>query len=111
MAAALGRVVMEGLAKPVLRGDCVAALFAASCICAADSQAYAELEREKVWAAALQPNSALLAPATLAKLPAEDAPLGAALAEVLLIQVRSLVGVPPSVCWRKEPLFQQDHGI
>ncbi len=40
-----------------------------------------------MWATALAPSSALLAPALIAKLPAEDAALGPMLAEALLLQV------------------------
>ncbi|KAK9840722.1 hypothetical protein WJX81_000165 [Elliptochloris bilobata] len=85
LAAALSRVVKEGLAKPTQRADGLAALLAAAYAGPADGQARAELEREKLWTLALQPTSALLAPAMLAKLPAEDASLAVRLAEVLLL--------------------------
>lgn len=52
LAAALGKVIKEGLAKPALRVDGLAALLSAAYVGAANSQARTELEREKVW---LQP--------------------------------------------------------
>jgi hypothetical protein len=89
LAPALARVVKDGLAKPAQRADGLLALLAAAYVGAADGAARAELERERVWAAALQPDSALLAPAVLAKLAEEDAPLAAALAEAVLLHVRA----------------------
>ncbi len=89
LAAALARVVRDGLAKPAQRADGLLALLAAAYVGAADGAARAELERERAWAAALQPDSALLAPAVLAKLAEEDAPLAAALAEAVLLHVRA----------------------
>lgn len=44
------------------------------------------LTPSQVWAAALKPDSVLLAPATAAKLAADDAALAAELAGVLLVQ-------------------------
>ena len=89
LTAALSKVVGEGLAKPTQRVDGLAALLAAAYASTADSQVCAELERDRLWASAVQPASALLAPATLAKLPPEDAALGVRLAEELLLHVRA----------------------
>ena len=89
LTAALSKVVGEGLAKPTQRVDGLAALLAAAYASTADSQVRAELERDRLWASAVQPASALLAPAALAKLPPEDAALGVRLAEELLLHVRA----------------------
>ena len=51
----------------------------------------------QVWASALKPDSVLLAPATAAKLPADDAPLAAELAGVLLTQQGARMGGEVSV--------------
>ena len=90
LTAPLSKVVREGLAKPTQRVDGLAALLAAAYATAADSQVRTELERDKLWAVAVQPASALLAPVMLAKLPAEDAALAVRLAEELLLHVRAL---------------------
>ncbi|KXZ48792.1 hypothetical protein GPECTOR_25g376 [Gonium pectorale] len=83
--------VADGLAKPAMRLDVVmGALLVARALQAAEPSAAAAAAvvpaGDKTWAAALRPDSPLLAPPNAAKLPAADCPRLAELAEVLLGQ-------------------------
>jgi hypothetical protein len=84
LAPALGALAVEGCGKVSARLDGVLALLAAAHVASAAAAADSALQAQGVWAAALAPESPLLAPATAARLAPEDAAAAAELAAVLL---------------------------
>ncbi|KAF8055816.1 hypothetical protein HT031_006591 [Scenedesmus sp. PABB004] len=84
LAAPLAKLVTEGCAKAVARGNGIAALLLAAQVAAADAGAAAALAKAGVWDAPLAADSPLLSAATLAKLAPADAAPAAELAQTLL---------------------------
>ncbi|DBB12167.1 TPA: hypothetical protein ACH3X3_006274 [Trebouxia sp. C0006] len=86
LAAPLARLVEDGASKLAQRATGVSALLACCYLAAASHEADEVFKQHKVWSIALKEDSSLLTPATLAKLPLEDAACVAQLCSSLLLQ-------------------------